>query len=184
MKYTAKTVINLAASLFLFAYVVVSALVFGDAAAANREEKARDRRTVDSLVAWDALALPQQRDSFMAWEARRWGAPPELMIAIGRVEDPTGDSTARSPVGAVGIGQVMPAWQHAFEEDCGCRPLIDRRANACRAVHIFLTYRDSLHSVAPTLVAYVGARTKTASGHRAGDAYVRQVFDAYVKVNP
>src|SRR5258706_15297891 len=97
----------------------------------------------DSIAGWTASSPAEQRDSIVAREARRQGAPVGLMIAIGRVEDPTGDSAARSPVGAVGIMQVMPAWQHSFEDDCGCLPLTDRRTNACRGVHIYLRYRDS-----------------------------------------
>src|ERR1051325_2713720 len=52
--------------------------------------------------------LSEQRDSIIAQEARRAGAPVALSIAVSHVENWTGDSTAVSPRGAVGIMQVLP----------------------------------------------------------------------------
>lgn len=152
----------------------------------DREEHARDHQLVAQIEAFDALTPVEQRDTIVAREARKYGASVPLMLALARVEDPTGDSTIKSPAGAVGLLQIMPAWQHSFEEDCGCGPLIVRKRNACVGVHIYLQYRDSLPTVEKALRAYVGAREDprypmVLARHLRGDHYVSSVLDQLVK---
>src|SRR6266550_1517081 len=87
---------------------------------AKRETAAIRALTPDS--SWFAkLTLSQQRDSIVAYEARRARVPVPLAIAVSHAENWGGDSTALSSSGAVGLMQVMPrTWQHSFEPECSC----------------------------------------------------------------
>jgi len=125
-----------------------------------------------------ALAVSEQRDSIVALEARRVGNPVGLAIAVSHTENWTGDSAAVSSAGAIGIMQVMPFWQHSFEADCGCAPLTNRRANACRGNHVLRLYLDSLPTVDLALRSYHGSNKPRL--HAAGDGYVATVLERIV----
>lgn len=78
----------------------------------------------------------------IAWaltvEARRVGVEPRLLLAVLLVENPWLDPTARSPVGAVGLMQVMPRHRGGWPP---CAPdLEDVESNICHGARIFSHY--------------------------------------------
>lgn len=141
-------------------------------------------RGPDVSTRWfDTLDLSAQRDSLVADAARSAGLKASLLIALSHAENNSGDSAAVNPSsGAIGLMQVMPGWQHAFEAECGCGSLYERRRNACVGVHIFKWYLDSLRRVEPTLRAYVGQRTLRAKP--VGDRYVGDVLEHLSAFSP
>jgi soluble lytic murein transglycosylase-like protein len=71
-------------------------------------------------------------------EANRAGLEPRLLLAVLLVENPWLDPTIRSPVGAVGLMQVMPLHRGQWP---GCEPdLEDIDANICHGAKIFASY--------------------------------------------
>ncbi|MFW5950890.1 MAG: transglycosylase SLT domain-containing protein [Gemmatimonadota bacterium] len=71
-------------------------------------------------------------------EAHAVGLEPRLLLAVLLVENPWLERAARSPVGAVGLMQVMPVHRGAWG-DCGT-DLEDIDANICHGAHIFAHY--------------------------------------------
>ena len=71
-------------------------------------------------------------------EGRQTGIDPRMLLAVLLVENPWLDADARSPVGAVGLMQVMPF--HAGEWDPCPRDLEDVDANICYGARIFAHY--------------------------------------------
>lgn len=68
-------------------------------------------------------------------EARRTQVEPRLLLAVLLVENPWINPTARSPVGAVGLMQVMPFHRGQWKP---CAPnLEDVDANICHGARIF-----------------------------------------------
>lgn len=68
-------------------------------------------------------------------EARRTQVEPRLLLAVLLVENPWINPTARSPVGAVGLMQVMPFHRGQWKP---CEPsLEDVDANICHGARIF-----------------------------------------------
>lgn len=117
--------------------------------------------------------LSVERDSIVAQEARRAGVPSALALAVSHVENSTGDSTAVSKTGAVGLMQVLPKfWQHAFEEECGCGSLLNRKRNACVGVRVLGLHLSRFKSVNQALRAYNGSLQL----HESGDQYVSAVL--------
>ena len=159
---------------------VIAALLFGLplafllAAFIAQANVRRAYPVVDSTW-FDTLSVSQQRDSIVADEARKAGVPAHLAIAVSHTENWTGDSTATSRVGAIGLMQVMPRyWQHEFEAECGCGSLLIRRINACKGVRVLKRYIDSLPNVNEALRAYHGSNKPWL--HAAGDGYVATVL--------
>jgi soluble lytic murein transglycosylase-like protein len=71
-------------------------------------------------------------------EANRAGLEPRLLLAVLLVENPWLDPTIRSPVGAVGLMQVMPMHRGQWP---ACEPdLEDIDANICHGARIFASY--------------------------------------------
>lgn len=71
-------------------------------------------------------------------EGRRAGIEPRLLLAVLLVENPWLDPAARSPVGAVGLMQVMPMHLGHWS---GCEPRLDSiEANICHGAAIFAHY--------------------------------------------
>jgi soluble lytic murein transglycosylase-like protein len=71
-------------------------------------------------------------------EANRAGLEPRLLLAVLLVENPWLDPTIRSPVGAIGLMQVMPLHRGQWP---GCEPdLEDIDANICHGARIFASY--------------------------------------------
>lgn len=128
---------------------------------------------------FDTLDLSKQRDSIVAYAARVHGVPVRLAIAVSHTENWSGDSTAESSVGAIGLMQVMPRyWQHSFEAECGCGSLFDRRRNACKGVLVLKHYLDSLPTVDLALRSYHGSNKPRL--HAAGDGYVATVLERLI----
>ena len=71
-------------------------------------------------------------------EANSAGLEPRLLVAVMLVENPWLDPAAESPVGAVGLMQVMPMHEGEW---AGCEAdLRDIRANICHGARIFAHY--------------------------------------------
>lgn len=88
-------------------------------------------------------------------ESNRLDLNPRLLLAVLLVENPWLDPSARSPVGAVGLMQVMPVHRGSFP-GCGS-DLEDVDANICYGAHIFARYfRDSGGDVDRALLHYNG----------------------------
>lgn len=73
-------------------------------------------------------------------EGRATGIDPRLLLAVMLVENPWLDLAARSPVGAVGLMQVMPF--HAGNWGCPGEDLEDLDLNICHGARILA---DALH---------------------------------------
>ena len=74
-------------------------------------------------------------------EGRRTGLEPRLLLAVLLVENPWLDPTARSPVGAIGLMQVMPLHRGQWS---ACEPRLDEiEANICHGAAIFAHYLDA-----------------------------------------
>jgi soluble lytic murein transglycosylase-like protein len=71
-------------------------------------------------------------------EAREVEVQPGLLLAVLLVENPWLEPAIRSPVGAIGLMQVMPVHQGAWAE-CGA-DLEDVDSNICHGARIFAMY--------------------------------------------
>lgn len=83
-------------------------------------------------------ALVEQVAVALVREANRVGLEPRLLLAVLLVENPWLDPEIRSPVGAIGLMQVMPLHRGAWkmcEQD-----LEDIDANICHGAQIFAHY--------------------------------------------
>lgn len=130
-----------------------------------------------------------ERDSIVWHQAKQWGVPPQLAIAVSRVENWSGDSTAVSSAGAVGIMQIMPFWGPGGEYDISglcidrsgppwgwpvsdTRDLTNRTLNACLGSLILRMYWEKHdYNWNKALRAYNGALHLP----RVGDRYVSLV---------
>lgn len=132
----------------------------------------------------DSIGPSAQRDSIVADEARKAGMPVGLAIAVSHVENWSGDSTARSRVGAIGLMQVMPShWNDSFLIECGFTSLESRRRNACVGVRVAMLYFEQHGDWNKALRAYNGALCRGVHSYvrcqrlvRAGDEYVLTVM--------
>jgi soluble lytic murein transglycosylase-like protein len=71
-------------------------------------------------------------------EARATGLEPRLLLAVLLVENPWLDPRIRSPVGAVGLMQVMPFHEGEWDP---CAPDLEAvEANICHGAQIFAAY--------------------------------------------
>ncbi len=95
------------------------------------------------------IALALQR------EARATGISAELLASVLAVENPWLDLDRRSPVGAVGLMQVMPF--HAGTLGCPSADLEDLDANICHGARVFARYlQRSQGDVRRALLRYNG----------------------------
>jgi hypothetical protein len=91
----------------------------------------------------------------LAAEAERAEMDPRALASVLLVENPWLDPDIRSPVGAVGLMQVMPF--HAGRWGCESPDLEDVRANICHGARIFSSYlRRHGGNVDRALLAYNG----------------------------
>lgn len=88
-------------------------------------------------------------------EANKVGLEPRLLLAVLLVENPWLEPKIRSPVGAVGLMQVMPLHRGAWP---ACEPdLEDIDANICHGARIFAHYfRRSNGNIERALLRYNG----------------------------
>ena len=88
-------------------------------------------------------------------EARSRGLDTALLASVLLVENPWLDLDRRSPVGAVGLMQVMPF--HVGKWDCGTDDLEDLDTNICYGVSVFARdLRRSRGNVNRALLRYNG----------------------------
>jgi soluble lytic murein transglycosylase-like protein len=99
--------------------------------------------------------LAEQIAVALVREANRAGLEPRLLLAVLLVENPWLDPRIRSPVGAVGLMQVMPFHRGRW---AGCEPdLEDVDANICHGARIFAAYfRETGGNVERALLRYNG----------------------------
>lgn len=107
----------------------------------------RSYRDDPALTSKIALALVR--------EARNTGVEPRLLMAVLLVENPWLDPDAVSPVGALGLMQVMPFHRGEWQ-GCGDR-LDDVDSNICHGARIFADYlRSSKGNIDRALLRYNG----------------------------
>ncbi len=88
-------------------------------------------------------------------ESNRLGLDSHLLLAVLLVENPWLDPVARSPVGAIGLMQVMPVHRGSFPE-CGA-DLEEIETNVCAGATLFARYlRESRGDVDRALLRYNG----------------------------
>jgi hypothetical protein len=88
-------------------------------------------------------------------EARRTELEPRLLLAVLLVENPWIDPSARSPVGAQGLMQVMPFHRGKWRP---CAPRLDDiESNICHGASIFAAYlKEERGNVDRALLRYNG----------------------------
>lgn len=100
-------------------------------------------------------ALVERISVALVREANRVDLEPRLLLAVLLVENPWLDPDIRSPVGAVGLMQVMPFHQGSWA-DCG-NDLEDVDSNVCHGARIFAHYyRSSNGDLDRALLRYNG----------------------------
>ena len=93
-------------------------------------------------------------------EGRREGIDPRLLAAMVLVENPWLDPFAQSPVGAVGLMQVMPF--HAGSWGCGRTDLTHVETNVCHGTKILAeALRRTNGDLDAALLRYNGCRLGT-----------------------
>lgn len=100
-------------------------------------------------------ALVQRISVALVREANQVRLEPRLLLAVLLVENPWLDPEIRSPVGAIGLMQIMPVHRGAWSA-CGS-DLEDVDANICHGARIFAHYfRASNHDLDRALLRYNG----------------------------
>ena len=88
-------------------------------------------------------------------EGQRSGIAPDILLAVLLVENPWIDPSARSPVGARGLMQVMPGHQGRWKKCPGSLDGIE--SNICYGAQIFRSYlREENGRVEAALLRYNG----------------------------
>lgn len=87
-------------------------------------------------------------------EAEHTGLDSRALASVLLVENPWLDSDAVSPVGAMGLMQVMP--MHAGAWGCGSTDLEDVEVNICHGARIFAAYLGRYGDLDRALLAYNG----------------------------
>lgn len=110
-------------------------------------------------------------------EGRREGIDPRLLAGILLVENPWLDPYARSPVGALGLMQVMPF--HAGGWGCPGADLTHVETNVCHGARILAEYLRVEGDVEAALLRYNGCRlgTNTPDCHRYPSRVYRYTAD-------
>ncbi|MGH7475726.1 MAG: transglycosylase SLT domain-containing protein [Longimicrobiales bacterium] len=105
-----------------------------------------DYRDDPALVRRIAVALVR--------EANRTGLEPRLLLAVLLVENPWLDPEARSPVGAIGLMQVMPLHRGNWPQCAG--GLRNIESNICHGAQIFASYYRAERNPDRALLRYNG----------------------------
>ena len=105
-------------------------------------------------------------------EGHRTGIAPDILLAVMLVENPWIEPSARSPVGARGLMQVMPGHKGQWKACPG--GLDDIESNICYGAQIFRDYLRQTGNVETALLRYNGCvnGTNTPNCH----LYPQQVF--------
>ena len=132
------------------------------------------------VVSQKPLAMSERRDSVALYEGRRFGVPRRIVYAVTHAEVFSGDSTAVSSAGAVGIFQIMPVNHQAYREECyGGRDITDMARNACIGVNLLREYREQEGSWGAALRRYVGFKTNV----KAWMDYSDDIIDHMVRLD-
>lgn len=86
----------------------------------------------------DTLSDSQKRDVLVIKYAHKYGVDTALALDVSHAENWTGNPKAVSPMGAIGLMQVMPFWAGTFPE-CGT-DLYDGPTNVCYGIQILRSY--------------------------------------------
>lgn len=150
-------------------------LVVGERLSAVERHHAREVAPIErTLLAYrNDSRLARRIALSLVREGRRTGLEPRLLLAVMLVENPWLDPAARSPVGAIGLMQVMPLHQGHWS---ACKPRLDEiEANICHGAAIFANYLEAESgNVERALLRYNGCvrGTNTPDCH----AYASSVF--------
>jgi len=111
-------------------------------------------------------ALVRRISRAVAREAQRQQVPPSLIAAVLVTENTTLKPEARSPVGALGLMQVMP--MHAGATLCGSSDLTDVDSNICHGTMILARNLRRTPTTTAALLRYNGCvrGTNTPDCHR------------------
>jgi soluble lytic murein transglycosylase-like protein len=111
-------------------------------------------------------ALVRRISRAVVREAQRQQVPPSLIAAVLVTENTTLKPEARSPVGALGLMQVMP--MHAGAALCGSADLTDVDSNICHGTMILARNLRRTSTTAAALLRYNGCvrGTNTPDCHR------------------
>jgi soluble lytic murein transglycosylase-like protein len=138
------------------------------------------------------VLLPEEIASLaevLVQESRRLGLAPSLVLAVIEVESRF-DPFAVSPVGALGLMQVLPSTAEPLASELriewrGARTLFDPVANLRIGLAYLAKLRDRFEDLPTALAAYnrgpgsIGQRLRRGAPIPA--AYVRRVLSAYAK---
>ncbi len=102
-----------------------------------------------------------RRDNAVRYEAKRWGVPYRIAIAVSHAENYSGDSTATNErTGAIGIMQIHPGNFGAYDRDCyGPGDMTNLRRNACYGMVLLKGYYLQTGSWGAALRLYLGFKT-------------------------
>jgi soluble lytic murein transglycosylase-like protein len=111
-------------------------------------------------------ALVRRISRAVVREAQRQQVPPSLIAAVLVTENTTLKPEARSPVGALGLMQVMP--MHAGAALCGSAELMDVDSNICHGTMILARNLRRTSTTTAALLRYNGCvrGTNTPDCHR------------------
>lgn len=90
------------------------------------------------LVITDTVTDSEKRDELVIRYSERYGVDTALTLDVSHAENWTGNPRAVSPMGAIGLMQVMPLWRGTFPE-CG-DDLYNSATNVCYGVSILRQY--------------------------------------------
>lgn len=126
--------------------------------------------------ALQSLTAEYLADSVVGREAFNVQLPIHLMLAIRRVENPRADTLAVSPAGAVGLMQIMPAWDSTYLVECGRAPATNPDRNACVGARVFAHYLERENGDVPrALCRYNGAHRLPRACQAYKDAVLREL---------
>jgi hypothetical protein len=129
--------------------------------------------TILSVALAGAIAMPanaQSHDAFIAEASQRFAVPPALISAVMRVES-ANDPAAVSPVGAMGLMQIMPAtWSMlTTRHGLGSKPF-EARANILAGAAYLREMLDRYGELALALAAYNAGPGRVDAYRKAGRA--------------
>ena len=174
--------------------VTSTAPVAGPAPAPSEDSATHVARIRAALEPLENGLLPHEVEAVartLAAECRRAGVPPALALAVIGVES-SGDAFAESPVGALGLMQLMPATAKAVAHDhglpwAGPRTLADPVANVQLGVRYLARLLARYDDVETALAAYnwgpgrIGARLR--NGEALPAEYARRVLRRYGSID-